>query len=289
VRRRVTCEGRSLSRFSTRRVGALIACALLFGAVPARSAHARQLEPSTVTFRVSLQGSYTATVTAPSDCQHWVPVDGPEGFGIGPDGFGIGHSPATASATETASFHSTAPATVSWAGPYAHFPLSTEGDPPDRTGRTSVSLQRSSNLHEAQGLVEGCSVGDSPSSPPTPDSNDCGSRALKTDFGASNVKLARTNRSKVSVTANFFLSDPYQACFLPGAVQVGNFQGKAGLAAIRATRPLVSRLFSGSRRIVEHGSATVHGVGTDPGSAVTYTLTLKITLTRTKLHRARFG
>jgi hypothetical protein len=278
-----------MSRFSRRRVGALIACTLLFAAVPATSALARQLEPSTATFHVSVQGSYTATVTAPSNCQHWVPVDGPEGFGIGPDGFGIGTSTVTASATESATFRSTAPATVSWAGPYGHFPLSTEGDPPDRPGRTSVSLQRSSNLHEAQGLVEGCSVGDSPSSPPPSDPGDCGSRVLKTAFGASNVKLAPANRSKVSVTANFSLRDPYQACFLPGGVEFSGLQGKAGFAAIRATRPLVSRLFRGTRRIVEHGTATVHGVGTDPGSAATYALTLKITLTRTKLHRARFA
>jgi hypothetical protein len=269
-----------VSRVSTRRFGSLVACALLAAAVSATSAGARQLSAARATFNVSFEGSYTATASAPvSDCSGWV-ADPSQ-----PEGFSIQFHTVTATATETASFHSTRPSRLSLAGPYGSFPLTPEGN---RTGKTLIPIQRSSTLH-AGDRPDGCDVGDSPTSPPPPAAKDCGSRSVHPGFAAGSVHGAAHNSSKVSILPGFSFLDPFQACGVPGGVVFNNFQQKATDAAIRAARPRVSRLFSGSKRIVEHGTATVHGVGTDKGSAATYTITLKVTLTRTKLSRARFG
>ena len=124
--------------------------------------------------------------------------------------------------------------------------------------------------------------------PPPPVASDCGARLATPGLYANNEREARTNRSRASIVAGFDLFPDYQACTVPAGISFGGLQDKAALAALRSSRPRVARLFTGSRRIVEQGSATVHGVGTEPGSAATYTLTLKVTLTRVKLQRARF-
>ncbi len=269
-----------MSRVSTRRLGSLVVCALFAAAVPVASAEARQLSAPRATFNVSFEGTYTATASAPiSDCSAWAPDPSQA------EGFSIQFHTVTATATENGTFHSTKPARLSLAGPYGSFPLTPEGG---KNGKTEIPIQRSSTLHEG-GRPDGCDVGDSPTSPPPPAAKDCGSRSLHPGFAAGSIHGAAHNSSKVSILPGFSFNDPFQACGVPGGVVFTNFQQKAMDAAIRAARPRVSRLFSGSKRIIERGSATVHGVGTDKGSAATYTITIKVTLTRTKLARARFG
>jgi hypothetical protein len=269
-----------MSRVATRRLGSLFICALLAAALPAASAQARQLSAARATFHVSFEGSYSASASAPiSDCSAWAPDPSQSG------GFSIQFHTVTATATETGKFHSTKPATITLAGPYGSFPVTPEGS---RTGKTEIPIQRTSTLHEG-GRPDGCDVGDSPTDPPPPAANDCGSRSVHPGFAAGNLHRAAHNSSRASILPGFFFLDPFKACVVPGGVEFNNFQQKAMEAAVRATRPRVSRLFSGSRRIVERGSATVHGVGTDKGSAATYAATLKVTLTRVKLVRPRFG
>lgn len=269
-----------MSRVSTRRLGVLVACALVAAAVvPATSAQALQISAARATFKVSFEGTYTATASGQfSGCLKWVPDPSQ------PDGFSVQSSTIPATATESASFHSTKPARLSLAGPYGSFPLSPEGS---GNGKTLIQIQRSSTLHEG-GRPDGCDVGNSPTTLPPAGANDCGSQSVHPGFAAANTHSARHNSAKASILPGFFFLDPFQACAVPGGVDFNNFQGKAMDAALRASRPRVSRLFKGSKRIVERGSATVHGVGTDKGSAATYSMTLKVTLTRTKLTRARF-
>jgi hypothetical protein len=251
-----------------------LAAGLAATAVAAPVAHGRQLSAARASFHISFQGSYSATASSPvDDCSRWV--------GSTTEPFAM-----TALATETGHFHSIKAATVSFAGPFGSFPLTEEGQ---RFGRLSLAINRSSNVHSSNGRPDGCDPGNDPGSPQQTFPGDCGLKSRKVGFSASNVRAARTNRSKASILVGYSLNDPFHACGVPGGIFIDNFQQKAELAAERKTLPRVSRLFSGSSRIIEHGSATVRGVGTDQGSKVTYTMRVKVTLRRTKLQRPRTG
>jgi hypothetical protein len=243
-------------------------------------AEGRQISAARATFRVSLQGSYTATATAPYDsCSRWEPqADQPGQYEL--KSFTM-----TAKATETAKLHTTKPAILKLAGPYGGIPLSVEGQ---HYGRETVAIERSSNVHSADGAPDGCKSGYEPGSPQQTFPGDCGSRSRKPGFAAGSSG-GRSNRTKISIFAGYSLSDPFQACQVPGDIVFDNLQDKAERTAVRKARPRVSRLFSGSSRIVEKGSATAHGVGTDKGSKATYTMHVKVTVRRSKLERARNG
>jgi hypothetical protein len=258
-----------------------VAAATLVGmAAVAPVAEGRQLSAARATFKVSLQGSYTATATAPYDtCSRWEPR------ADRPGEYDLKFFTMTAKATETAKLHTSKPATLKLAGPYGSIPLSAEGQ---RAGREAVAIQRSSNVHSPDGAPDGCQAGNSPGSPPQTFPGDCGSKSRKVGYTAS-ATGGRSNHTKTSIVAGYSLSDPFHACQVPGFVFFDSLQGKAERAAVRKTRPRVSRLFSGSSRIVEHGSATAHGVGSDKGSKATYTMHVKVTVRRSKLQRARNG
>lgn len=257
----------------------MCAAALVGIAAVAPVAEGRQLSAARATFKVSLRGSYTATATAPYDsCSRWEPRADQPGE------YDLKFFTMTAMATETAKLHTSKPATLKLAGPYGSIPLSAEGQ---RAGREAVAIQRSSNVHSPDGAPDGCQAGNSPGSPPQTFPGDCGSKSRKVGYTAS-ATGGRSNRTKTSIVAGYSF-DPFHACEVPGGVFFDSLQGKAERAAIRKARPRVSRLFSGSSRITERGSATARGVGSDKGSKATYTMHVKVTLRRSKLERARTG
>jgi hypothetical protein len=257
----------------------VVAAVLLGVAAVTPVAEGRQLSAARATFKVSLQGSYTATATAPYDsCSRWEPrADRPGEYEL--KSFTM-----TAKATETAKLHTTKPAILKLAGPYGGIPLTVEGQ---HYGRETVAIDRSSNVHSEDGAPDGCESGYEPGSPQKSFPGDCGSRSRKPGTAAGSSG-GRSNRAKISIFAGYSLSDPFHACQLPGGVVFDSLQSKAERAALRKTRPRVSRLFSGSSRIVEHGSATAHGVA-DKGSKAAYTMHVKVTVRRSKLQRARNG
>ena len=184
----------------------MVAAVLLGVAAVTPVAEGRQLSAARATFKVSLQGSYTATATAPYDsCSRWEPrADRPGEYEL--KSFTM-----TAKATETAKLHTTKPAILKLAGPYGGIPLTVEGQ---HYGRETVAIDRSSNVHSEDGAPDGCESGFEPGSPQQSFPGDCGSRSRKPGIAAGSSG-GRSNRTKISIFAGYSLSDPFHC--LPAA------------------------------------------------------------------------